>query len=68
MAREIEPYDGAVFCIPALILSRFHMLICSLCHMGSQDVRKYVVVGPSRGKQKQTRIVLCVTGCCASCS
>jgi hypothetical protein len=37
MSREIEPYDGAVFCIPALILSRFHMLICSSCHMGSQE-------------------------------
>jgi len=57
MARKIEPYDGAVFWIPALILSRFHMLICSSSHMGSQELRKDVMVGPRRGDQKRTRIL-----------
>jgi hypothetical protein len=58
MARKIEPYDGAVFWIPALILSRFHMLICSSSHMGSQELRKYVMVGPRRGDQKRTSFVV----------
>jgi hypothetical protein len=40
MARKVEPYDGAVVWIPALTLSRFHMLICSSSHMGEPGGKK----------------------------